>query len=176
MKINCRIIKRKSKLSKPGSESVSERRMENGNSLKRCGFKPRGRNFFIASLRWTEQVVEGSLFREMCLSKRYVGGVWTRSESFRSSISIMTTRNVLLISLKRPTGLSLIKNCNFEAGWLRADVQFKFNLSPDWYAVSSPCMKGPLLGRSSRDREKRKLEIIIFGGFPEVSVVKLSWF
>jgi len=46
------------------------------------------------------------------------------------------------------TGLSLIKNCNFEAGWLRADVQFKFNLSPDWYVCSSPFINGPLVGRS----------------------------
>jgi hypothetical protein len=38
---------------------------------------------------------------------------------------------IFVVSLE-PTGLSLIKNCNFEAGKLRADVQFKFNLSPDW--------------------------------------------
>lgn len=56
-----------------------------------------------------------------------------------------------------------MKNCNFEAGKLRADVQFKFNLSPDWYACSSPCINGPLLGRTvcgTRRGEKGKSNFI----------------
>lgn len=35
-------------------------------------------------------------------------------------------------------------------------MQFKFNLSPDWYACSSPCINGPLLGRSGGGRSNER--------------------